>query len=400
MKGKWVLFAFLAFMGLVAWVIFGSQLLVRRNYWVEAIKIPMGHTIAGVSLNNHGHLAISLRKKNQYMGAFLWESPTERVEICPGCRQIFVRDLNDRGEVIGNYLDDDWNRRPFYWSEETGVVDLEHPPLDESSGGREYVIPVAIDDRGEILANRYTVYLTEGRGRSNQEDGIGPDALLNHSPNGGFLRSESGGVSAWRKVSDFEGISVSDSGDVLIEDGTAVFLWRAGGDREEIVENPTPPRKVWTLCGFGEDEEIYLLKEGLDTKQFLFRWKGGILEHLEGFPNMGTFLLTRANSRGEVLIESMGFVSSPRPIRWLMSKGFQLSWLPASLRERLAGRPNYRSLLWSKGVKSEIEDEVALPRGVEWDRAEDLNDMGQIAARGTTGEGPVVLLLTPIDHID
>lgn len=99
---------------------------------------------AANAINNNGEIAGSYYAGRHYAQIWHADLTTERLGDLGGPHS-FARDLNDHTEVVGESRDGANEMRAFYWSADTGMVQLPEPP------GSTYATALAINNNGEIL---------------------------------------------------------------------------------------------------------------------------------------------------------------------------------------------------------------------------------------------------------
>src|SRR5207344_2656766 len=65
----------------------------------------------------------------------------------PGATSVAVQDINDAGQAVGTYFDENFVRHAVLW-DQTGVHELARPPGDEVDG-----IARAINNAGQIVGS-------------------------------------------------------------------------------------------------------------------------------------------------------------------------------------------------------------------------------------------------------
>ncbi|MCA9416896.1 MAG: hypothetical protein KC917_11515 [Candidatus Omnitrophica bacterium] len=362
------------------------------RYSLQILSISEGRQVTGIELNNFGHLAVSLKKGDQYENAFLWRPGRDPIEVCPECRQVFIRDLNDHDEMVGNYIGEDRKRRPFYWSESTGLVELSGELMSASSEDRDYIVPVAINNSHDILLNIFSVSLMEGYGRSNLEDGIGPGGKVYHDPIGGYIRSGTIEEFSFWKAFDDLGFALNNEGWALGRDGKQIAIL---GDGERIVLFQDEPgevsRHVETLTDSGE---VFFFDRSRGQSRVKF-WKQGEENLIVDFDDPSGVRVLDSNGYRHCLVFVREDSTRYQILRWLEKQGMKRNWLPTIAREWFKTASVESNFLFDGKTLIEVERLTDLPRGTRLEWAGGLNDAGQIAACGRVGEEPVVLLLSP-----
>jgi probable HAF family extracellular repeat protein len=124
----------------------------RKGRFVD-IDVPGSQVTGPVKANDRGQVVGIYVDANDQLHGFLWDDGDVEVIDIPGAEGTAPTGINDRGQMVGSYIDADGNYHGFVRDRRGRVSTLpEAPGADPKSGGTQ---PTSINERGQIVGLAY-----------------------------------------------------------------------------------------------------------------------------------------------------------------------------------------------------------------------------------------------------
>jgi hypothetical protein len=131
----------------------------RKGRFVD-IKVPNSTVTGPVKLNDRGQV-VGLYVDDKGVHGFLWDDGDYRRIDVRGAAATIPFGINNKGQIVGNYIDDDGVYHVFLRDRRGRVTTLRDAPGSDPTAG-DATLPAGINDHGQIVG---AVYYADGGSR-------------------------------------------------------------------------------------------------------------------------------------------------------------------------------------------------------------------------------------------
>ncbi|GET42619.1 DUF3466 family protein [Microseira wollei] len=361
-----------------------------------------GNNIYARDINELGQVVGSSNTANGGNRAFLWDNSSGMINLDPPRNyygyddrsgSTYATAINDLGQVVGNRVNN-YGEKPFFWDKSSGMIELSPPRALYG-----YAFATAINNLGQMLGNSYTYFSGYGQNRAFVWE-KGSDMI-----NLGTLGS------GYYGFSYTYGKAINDLGQVVGYSSTT-----DGQDRAFLWEKNSGMINLGTLGGnYSIATAINNYGQVIGSSNTANgQYRAFVWEKSSGMSDLGTLgggysIATAINNYGQVIGGSTTADGQSRPFFWDKSSGMvnlgTLGGNSSSARAinnygQVIGSSNtadgqFRPFFWEKssGI-SDLNDLVSAP-GWILEGVVDINNAGQIVGNGSYNGQTRAFLLTP-----